>query len=374
MPPAARSANLVAAAESAHMRARRLAGNEKATEAALAAGKSAALDKALDGIAEEDGKAGLRTALLTSSAMNSGCDMELIPGAACSCHPKACICLSCTNTDHDVHANLTRIVAVLEATKVAATKVAGVSTEAVSTAADTGVEIEMEENPMAATRVGDGSFRQSCGSAAGGKKKCACEADKCMCAGCPTHDAKANLLSIVTILLSESAGAGAGNAGAASATVAIAVEGMTCDACSATITAVLSAAPGVESVDVSLITNAAIATFDAAATNAAALCALIEAVGFGATVLNPLNAGGVSIGVDGMTCGSCSSTVESVLRSVPGVASVSVDLATNVATVSWSVSNATGRETNATALCGLIEAVGFGATVLGTETEEAQEE
>ena len=61
-------------------------------------------------------------------------------------------------------------------------------------------------------------------------------------------------------------------------------------------------------------------------------------------------------------------------RSVPGVASVSVDLATNVATVKWSVSNATGSETNAAALCGIIEAVGFGATVLGTETEEEARE
>ena len=368
MPAAARSANLVAAAESAHMRARRLAGNEKAAEAALAAAKSAALDKALDGIAEEDGKAGLRTALLTSSAINSGCEMELVPGADCSCHPKACICLACTNPDHDVHANLTRIVAALEATKVAGVDTA--SADSMYVAPD---EVEMKENPMVVTRVGAGSLRQSCGSAAGGK--CACDADKCTCVGCPTHDAKANLLSVVTILLSETTVKKVGaDVGAASTTVAIAVEGMTCGACSATVTAVLSGVPGVESVEVSLITNVAIASFDAEATNPAALCGLIEAVGFGATVLNPLDAGGAEIAVDGMTCGSCSSTVESVLRSVPGVASVSVDLATNVATVKWSVSNATGSETNAAALCGLIEAVGFGATVLGTETEEEARE
>ena len=178
---------------------------------------------------------------------------------------------------------------------------------------------------------------------------------------------KANLFTIVTLLLSEVAAKPTDGGSAPSSQIAIAVEGMTCGACTSTVTAVLSAVPGVQSVNVSLDTNAALVAFDPSVTNPGVLCDLIEGVGFGASPINPVDAGGAQIAVDGMTCASCSNTVDAVLRSIPGVASVTVDLATNIATVKWSASNATGSEANATSLCELIEAVGFGASVLSTE-------
>ncbi len=42
-----------------------------------------------------------------------------------------------------------------------------------------------------------------------------------------------------------------------------------------------------------------------------------------------------TIGIDGMTCSSCSGTVESALKSVKGVKSANVNLTTNTALVSY---------------------------------------
>ena len=51
-------------------------------------------------------------------------------------------------------------------------------------------------------------------------------------------------------------------------------------------------------------------------------------------MMNPTRACPITVGIDGMTCASCSARVEKVLRQLPGVTDATVNLATETATVS----------------------------------------
>ena len=68
---------------------------------------------------------------------------------------------------------------------------------------------------------------------------------------------------------------------------------------------------------------------------------------------------GVVLGIDGMTCSSCSSTVTRCLQGVNGTSSVSVVLTSNMARVAFDSSVCSSG-----ALVDAVEAVGFGAVVL----------
>jgi len=61
-----------------------------------------------------------------------------------------------------------------------------------------------------------------------------------------------------------------------------AVDGMSCGGCVNSVTRAVSQLPGVQRVEVSLETKAAIVEYDGAAVNPAAIVAAIEAAGFGA--------------------------------------------------------------------------------------------
>ncbi|MBM3925193.1 MAG: copper-translocating P-type ATPase [SAR202 cluster bacterium] len=111
----------------------------------------------------------------------------------------------------------------------------------------------------------------------------------------------------------------------------IPITGMTCASCVATIEKALEGVPGVASASVNLSTEKATITLEGELTeNPASLEALTKAVseaGYGV--------GGrrTTLSIGGMTCASCVATVEKALRSVPGVLSASVNLATEKATV-----------------------------------------
>lgn len=63
-------------------------------------------------------------------------------------------------------------------------------------------------------------------------------------------------------------------------TTTIEIRGMTCGGCSASVTRVLTALPGVAEVSVELSPGQAVVRFDPARTSRAALCAAIEDAGF----------------------------------------------------------------------------------------------
>ncbi|NEX45621.1 heavy metal translocating P-type ATPase [Pseudotabrizicola algicola] len=109
-------------------------------------------------------------------------------------------------------------------------------------------------------------------------------------------------------------------------TQSLAVEGMTCASCVLRVERALAAVPGVASATVNLATERAEVVSERPIARAD-LVAAVEALGY------DVPAQAVDLAIEGMTCASCVGRVERALAAVPGVASVSVNLATERAHV-----------------------------------------
>ncbi|MCC6943188.1 MAG: copper ion binding protein, partial [Thermomicrobiales bacterium] len=105
------------------------------------------------------------------------------------------------------------------------------------------------------------------------------------------------------------------------------IGGMTCASCVRRVERSLEKKEGVKSVAVNLATEEATIDFDPAVVQAADLVATIESAGYSVPTTT------VTLPVDGMTCASCVRQVEKALEKVDGVQSVSVNLATETATI-----------------------------------------
>jgi len=111
---------------------------------------------------------------------------------------------------------------------------------------------------------------------------------------------------------------------------AIGITGMTCASCSASIEKGLAKLPGVLSAGVNLATETATVEYDPSAVDEPKMARLIEDLGYGVRQKELEKA---SFGVRGMTCASCSASVERALDRLPGVESAAVNLASEKATV-----------------------------------------
>ena len=109
-------------------------------------------------------------------------------------------------------------------------------------------------------------------------------------------------------------------------TLDVPIEGMSCASCVGHVESALAKAPGVASVAVNLATEKArIDLSDRSAV--ATIPAIVEKAGYAVATQS------IEFAVAGMTCASCVSHVEKAIAGVPGVAAVSVNLATERATV-----------------------------------------
>ncbi len=136
-------------------------------------------------------------------------------------------------------------------------------------------------------------------------------------------------------------------AGAGSRTVeaSFAVTGMTCASCVAVIEKVVGRLAGVASANVNLATEKLVVAHDPTVSDVHAIAAAVEAAGYHAIPLAPSKApapaatgsapGSVTLGIIGMTCSSCAMVIEKTLGKVPGVASATVNLAAETATVAF---------------------------------------
>ncbi|MES2915057.1 MAG: heavy metal translocating P-type ATPase [Pseudomonadota bacterium] len=111
-------------------------------------------------------------------------------------------------------------------------------------------------------------------------------------------------------------------------TLVLEVEGMTCASCVAHVERALKAVPGVSGASVNLATERAEVT--GPALNRALLVKAVADAGY------EVPARPVDLEIEGMTCASCVARVEKALKSVPGVTSAAVNLATERATVTGS--------------------------------------
>ena len=111
------------------------------------------------------------------------------------------------------------------------------------------------------------------------------------------------------------------------------VTGMTCSACSAAVSRALMKTEGVSAADVNLATETLHVQYDETTLDFEKLSAIVDRAGYGLVAPQVLKH--AELGVDGMTCASCSSAVERALKKLDGVSEPSVNLATNRASFSY---------------------------------------
>jgi len=101
---------------------------------------------------------------------------------------------------------------------------------------------------------------------------------------------------------------------------------------------------GIHSIKVALLAERAVVEYDPSQWDVEKLIGEISDIGFDATLIPPAKADVVQLRIYGMTCSSCTSTVEAGLSAVPGITNVSVSLATETCTVNFDRSLITPRE------------------------------
>jgi len=107
------------------------------------------------------------------------------------------------------------------------------------------------------------------------------------------------------------------------------VEGMTCANCSGRVERAIKRIPGVAEANVNLATEKANVVINDKGPTVGDLFHQVERAGY-----HPIS-DRLEIGIGGMTCANCSSRVERDLLALPGVVEVSVNLATERATISF---------------------------------------
>ncbi|MFM0203909.1 heavy metal translocating P-type ATPase [Paraburkholderia fungorum] len=153
-----------------------------------------------------------------------------------------------------------------------------------------------------------------------------------------------------------------------SRTTELDIGGMTCASCAMRVEKALAKVPGVTRASVNLATEKASVDSDAAV-DPDTLASAVRKAGYEATPaalpdFTPAQAPQVKeLAIGGMTCASCATRVEKALAKVPGVAGVSVNLATETATVNFSESGSDAN-TDADTLVAAVKKAGYEATLI----------
>lgn len=144
------------------------------------------------------------------------------------------------------------------------------------------------------------------------------------------------------------------------------IGGMTCASCAMRVEKALAKVPGVTRASVNLATEKA-SVYSDAAVDPETLAGAVRKAGYEATPSAPQDATPTSgsqateLAIGGMTCASCAMRVEKALAKVPGVANVSVNLATETASVN---PDQTGAGADTDALIAAVRKAGYEATLM----------
>ena len=149
----------------------------------------------------------------------------------------------------------------------------------------------------------------------------------------------------------------------AAARLSLPVTGMTCAGCAGRVERALAAAKGVEAASVNLALERAELRYDPALTDPGALAEVVRGAGYG------VREAGLTLRVEGLTCGACVTRAERALRAAPGVLAAEVNLALAEARLRV----APGPEAQAAALAAL-RAAGFDGRVEDPDAPEAEAE
>ena len=113
----------------------------------------------------------------------------------------------------------------------------------------------------------------------------------------------------------------------------IKISGMTCAACAQRVQKAVGKIDGVVNASVNFATEKLSVEFDEAAVNIPVIKDAVEQAGYGVIEDSKLNQ--VTIPIGGMTCAACSQRVEKAIDKLEGVTKVTVNLATEKATVEY---------------------------------------
>ncbi|KAM7530304.1 hypothetical protein LguiB_033714 [Lonicera macranthoides] len=156
-------------------------------------------------------------------------------------------------------------------------------------------------------------------------------------------------------------------------TIQVRVTGMTCAACSNSVEGALRSVDGVLQASVALLQNRADVVFDPSLVKDEDIKNAIEDAGFEAEIIpEPITSqtkqNGTLVGqftIGGMTCAACVSSVEGILRKLPGVKRAVVALATSLGEVEYDPSIITKD-----AVVEAIEDAGFEASLIQSSEQD----
>ena len=162
--------------------------------------------------------------------------------------------------------------------------------------------------------------------------------------------------------------------------LSFAIDGMTCSSCSGSVERVVNEVDGIVDVQVNLLEHRGRAIFDSQHTSAGTIIDAVESIGFDCSIIEerdidifssnteppyPHSMVRLVLSIEGMTCTSCSGSIERLLRTEPGVLSADVNLTTNLANIMF-----LRNETLASNLCEAVESIGFGAEIISEAPHE----
>lgn len=161
----------------------------------------------------------------------------------------------------------------------------------------------------------------------------------------------------------------------------VAIEGMTCGACTSAIEGAFQDVAGVKNFSISLLSERAVIDHDPTVLSSEQIAKMIEERGFGATVVEtqelevekksgpattPANQAITTVGIEGMTCGACTSAVESGFKDVEGLLKFNISLLAERAVITHDPSILPAEK-----IVEIIEDRGFGAEIISTQNEVA---
>ena len=167
-------------------------------------------------------------------------------------------------------------------------------------------------------------------------------------------------------------------------TTTLSVGGMTCGACTSAIEETFKDAAGVHSFSVSLITERAVAVYDPKVLSPESIVDMIEGAGFDASIIetkavlptsNDASDGKrrkskaliSTFGIEGMTCGACTSAVESTFEGVEGVLQFNISLLAERAVITHAPAKISAEQ-----IAEMINGAGFEATIISSVDNTAQ--
>lgn len=161
----------------------------------------------------------------------------------------------------------------------------------------------------------------------------------------------------------------------------VAIEGMTCGACTSAVEGAFKDVAGVKNFSISLLSERAVIDHDPTVLSTEQIAEMIEDRGFGATIVesNPLkredkSSAGTSakkasqavttVGIEGMTCGACTSAVESGFKGVDGLLKFNISLLAERAVITHDPAKLSPEK-----VVEIIEDRGFDAKIISTQLE-----